>query len=222
MLVRVLLVDDHQQTRVSLRRQLERHGPLVVVGEASNGLDVLKLIEQVPADVLLLDIEMKGMSGLEVMRRFGEVATSIHVLSLSSCSDPAFIFEMLAYGVAGYLSKEDPIDVIVNAVCRVAGGERCQLSPSLWNILEQHKTLRSSWPFPRQERRQIRDVIRLVAAGYPDKQIAEHLKVPVKRVEEIIIQVRDALTLRDRAEVVAWGWAQGLVEPPSSIRASAS
>ncbi len=218
--VRLVLADDHKRTRVGLRRQLERHGQIVVVGEAADGKEVLRLIEQMPVDVLLLDIEMKGMSGLEVMKRLSQSATPVHVLSLSNYSDPTYIFEMLAYGVAGYLSKEDSIEVIVDAIYQVASGERCQLSPSLWNILKQHAASHSDRSFPRQVMRQDRDVVRLVAAGYPDQQIAEHLKMPVKNVEKTIIRVCDALAFRDRAEVVAWGWTLGLVDPPLSLQTS--
>ena len=213
-----MLADDHKRTRVGLRRQLERHGQIVVIGEAADGKEVLRLIEQMPVDVLLLDIEMKEISGLEVMKRLSQSATPIHVLSLSNYSDPTYIFEMLAYGVAGYLSKEDSIEVIVDAIYQVASGERCLLSPSLWNILKQHAAPHSDRPFPRRVMRQDRDVVRLVAAGYPDQQIAEHLEISVEDVEEVITQVGEALAFRDRAEVVAWGWALGLVDPPSSLQ----
>ena len=212
--VRVMLADDHQQTRAGLRRQLERHERIVVVGEAADGRDVLSLIEQVTLDVLLLDIEMKPMSGLDAMKQLSKMAPPFETLGLSNYSDPTYIFEMLAYGVAGYLSKEDPIDVIVEAIYQVADGKRCQLSPSLWTTLRQNAVSHPDLSFPPRIMKQARDVIRLVAAGYPDGHIAEHLKMPVRHVEEVLIQVCDALAFRDRAEVVAWAWAQGLLTPP--------
>lgn len=209
-----MLADDHQQTRAGLRRQLERHERIVVVAEAANGREVLRLIEQVTLDVLLLDIEMKPMTGLDVMQQLSRMAPPFETLGLSNYSDLTYIFEMLAYGVAGYLSKEDPIDVIVGAIYQVACGARCQLSPSLWPLLEQHAVSHPDLSFPPRITKQAGDVIRLVAAGYPDRHIAEHVKMPVEHVEELLIQVCDALAFRDRAEVVAWAWAQGLITHP--------
>lgn len=213
--VRIVLADDHAQTRTGLRRQLERSGRIRVVGEATDGSEVFALLETAPAQVLLLDIDMGRMSGLDVMKQLSLQVTPLRVLGLSNYNDPAYVFEMLAYGASGYLSKEDPIAIIVKAVCRVADGARCQLSPAVWAALKHHEAPLARWPLPRRAMLQTREVIRLVAAGYPNPHIAHMLDITEVQIEATITQATTALTLHDRAELVAWGWAQGLIDPPA-------
>lgn len=213
--VRVVLADDHEQTRTSLRRLLERSGPIIVVGEATSGREALRLLAQTPADVLLLDVDMSPMNGIDVMKRLSQTTLPIRVLGLSNYSDPAYVFEMLAYGAAGYLSKEDATDVIVDAVCRVAAGTRCQLSPTLWKTLRQRTSRLQEWPLEHDAPTNTHEVIRLIAAGYPDECIAERLDISVRTIEVIAHQVCKALAFQVRAELVAWGWRQGLVTPPT-------
>ena len=218
--VRVLLADDHKPTRTSLRRRIERSARIIVVGEAAGGRNTLLLVERTPADVLLLDVAMSPVNGLEVMRRLSEIATSVRVLGLSNYSDPTYVFEMLAYGAAGYLLKEDAADVIVDAVRCVAAGARCQLSPTLRTTLRPRTSSPTKWPVSHDTPTEAREVIRRIAAGYPNEQVAELLNVPIQTVEAVITQMCKALAFRDRTELVAWGWRQGLVVPPSRARST--
>jgi len=121
--IRVLLADDHAGVRRSIRRILESAADIEVVGEAGNGCEALRLVEDLEPDVLLLDMEMPGMKGVEVARRLRAAASTVCILVLSAYDDRQYIQGMLAIGAAGYLTKDELPSVLVQAMRRVTRGE---------------------------------------------------------------------------------------------------
>lgn len=122
MTTRVVLADDHQGMRESIRYLLEA-ADIEVVGEACNGLEALNLAENLTPDVLLLDIEMPGLKGIEVAQRLQAIKSPVRILILSAYDDKYYIEALLATGAAGYLIKGEPPQTIVKAVYNVANGE---------------------------------------------------------------------------------------------------
>lgn len=125
---RVVLADDHAAVRLGIRIILERAPDIAVVGEASDGFQALRLVEDLMPDVLLLDMEMPGLKGVEVAQRLKAVGSPVRILALSSYDDKQYILGLLATGALGYLVKEEAPEKIVAAVRGVARGERGWIS----------------------------------------------------------------------------------------------
>jgi DNA-binding NarL/FixJ family response regulator len=125
---RVVLADDHPIVRAGIRRLLEKAADIQVVGEASDGIEALHLVEDLDPDVLLLDVEMPGLRGTEVARRLQVAGSPVHILALSSYDDEQYIRGMLASGAAGYLTKEEAPQTLVHAVRRIARGDQGWIS----------------------------------------------------------------------------------------------
>ena len=126
--IRVALADDHQVVRIGVRSILEKAPDIVVVGEANNGMGALRLVAELAPDILLLDIEMPGMTGVEVARYLQANGSPVRVLALSAYDDAQYIAALLASGAAGYLTKDEAMEMIVDAVRGVARGEQGWLS----------------------------------------------------------------------------------------------
>jgi DNA-binding NarL/FixJ family response regulator len=122
--IRVVLADDHAGVRAYIRQILLREGGIEIVGEASNGVEAIYLVNHFSPDVLLLDMEMPVLGGVEVVRELCKVESPVQILALSAYDDKHYILEVLAYGASGYLTKDEAPQYIVEAVCRVAEGEQ--------------------------------------------------------------------------------------------------
>ncbi len=122
MSIRVLIVDDHAGVRALLRSLLKKASDIEVVGEAQNGIEALALVNRLKPDVMLLDIEMPGMTGIEVARELHARKTDVIILAVSAYNDRQYIFHMLSLGVAGYLVKEDVPKKLIPAIRDLAAG----------------------------------------------------------------------------------------------------
>jgi DNA-binding NarL/FixJ family response regulator len=126
--IRVVLADDHPFLRTGIRKILDKTPDIVVVGEASDGYQALQLVETLSPDVLVLDVEMPNMNGIQVARHLAAADSQVRVLVLSAHDDRAHIFGMLEAGVAGYLTKDEGPEALVTAVRGVAEGKDGWLS----------------------------------------------------------------------------------------------
>jgi DNA-binding NarL/FixJ family response regulator len=123
-LTRVLLADDHPRVRKGMRNLLQRIPDIEIVGEASNGLQAVEMVNQLSPDILLLDMEMPVMDGTEVASRLREMDSPVHILVLSAHDDQQYIKCMLDAGASGYLIKEEVPEKLIDAVKGVARGEK--------------------------------------------------------------------------------------------------
>lgn len=121
--VRILLADDHPSIRSGIRKLLEYEPEITVIGEAGDGKEALRLAQQLDPDILLLDIEMPLMTGIEVARRLKEVDSTIRILAISSHQDREYVMKMFETGVAGYLAKDEAADLLVEAIIQISQGE---------------------------------------------------------------------------------------------------
>lgn len=126
--IRVIIADDHTIMRVGIRNILSRSKDITVIGEASNGAEAIDLVNELQPDVLILDMEMPIMDGVEVARRMQAKKTPVRILVLSAYDDRQYILEMLRMGASGYLIKDEAPEVIVDAVLGIANGEEGWIS----------------------------------------------------------------------------------------------
>jgi DNA-binding NarL/FixJ family response regulator len=122
--VRVVLVDDHAVMRLGIRNLLSRSTDIQVIGEASNGLEALEAVENLHPDVLMLDMEMPIMDGVEVARRMRAADSPTKILAFSAYNDKFYVQSLLDMGASGYLTKDEDPSTIIEAVLRVADGEK--------------------------------------------------------------------------------------------------
>ena len=209
--IRIVLADDHPVVRRGIRSMLEKASDLVVVGEADGGEEALRLVEHLAPDVLLLDMEMPDISGLEVTRRLLADGSPVHVLALSAHDDEQYIFGLLDHGAAGYLTKDEAPSTIVEAVRGVARGEKGWISRRVANKLVRRKRMALEAATSALSDRE-REVLRLMGRGYNNTRIAETLFISEGTVKNHVTHIYDKLNLRTRAEAVAWAWQHGMME----------
>jgi len=135
MSIRVVIADDHPAVRQGVRRILAKYDDVEVIGEAETGEQAIHLVENLKPDVLLLDIELPDIKGFEVSRRLREADTSTRTLALSAYSSKNYIRGMLTFGAAGYLTKDEVPERIIQAVRSIASGQDGWLSPKAAAIL---------------------------------------------------------------------------------------
>jgi DNA-binding NarL/FixJ family response regulator len=119
-IIRVILADDHDLVRRGIRRMLEKSSNICVIGEASTGLQALQLVEQLKPDILLLDMEMPDLKGIQVARELRRNHVSVSIIVLSGCDDDHFVEEILRVGVDGYLNKSEPAEKIRETIYQVS------------------------------------------------------------------------------------------------------
>lgn len=215
--IRIVLVDDHPVVRAGIRTLLEQAPDLVVVGEAGDGTAALRLIADLAPDVLLLDMELPGLSGVEVARRLQAAGSPVRVLALSAHDDPYYIFGLLASGAAGYLTKDEAPQAIVEAVRGVARGEAGWLSRRVMaKVVRREQPVHQAGPLPLTSlSARERQVLRLVARGQDNEQIASTLNIAVGTVRTHVATIFSKLEVHKRSEAVAWAWQHGLMDESS-------
>ncbi len=210
--IRVVLAEDHALVREGIRALLQDLSGIEVVAEAGNGQDALRLIELHQPDVVLTDIAMPGLNGLEVAARAAKQFPDVRVIILSMHADEEYVWQALRAGAAGYLHKEsDPVELEL-AIRAAARGET-YLSPTIAKSFVEHSIQRvsqESTPFERLTPRQ-REILQLVAEGHTTKEIAHILSIGVKTVETHRAQLMDLLDIHDVAGLVRFAIRTGLV-----------
>ena len=201
--IRVLLADDHPVWRRGVRALIDAEPDMEVVSEAADGDDALAKIRSGGIDVAVLDMEMPRMSGVEVARRVQQEELPVRVLALSSYDDAAFVSGLLASGAAGYLTKEKPPALIIEAVRAVARGEgRWFVQPRLPHD-----------PAPDLSDRE-REVVTLLAEGHSNGTIAERLFISENTVRNHLANSYSKIGVTSAREAIAWAWRNGF-DPPS-------
>jgi DNA-binding NarL/FixJ family response regulator len=214
-MIRVLLADDHSLVRAGIRSLLNAMADVQVVGEASSGEEALALATREQPDIVLMDIAMKGITGLEAAVRMRQANPGVRVLILSMHSGEEYVLQALRAGAAGYLLKDAATGELELALRSVMRGESW-LSPAVSRqVVEGYVQRAGADATPDVLTARQREVLRLVAGGKSTKEIAFFLNLSVKTVETHRAQIMERLGIRDVPGLVRYALRTGLVPPDS-------
>jgi DNA-binding NarL/FixJ family response regulator len=207
--IRVLIVDDHPVVRTGIRNLLDPAVGISVVGEASTGSEALQMIESLQPQVVLLDMKLPDMSGIEVIKQIYETKSKSRVLGLSSYDDREFISQLLNYGASGYLLKEEVPEYIIDAVRGVAHGEAGWVSRKVAALLSQI-FLKDKEDGTDLTAREL-EVLRLVVDGKTNDQIGVSLGISVKTVENHLHAIFRKMGVISRVEAAVMAVRESLL-----------
>jgi DNA-binding NarL/FixJ family response regulator len=210
--ISVVLAEDHNLMREGLRALLEEMGDFKVVGQAQDGGQALDLVERLRPDVVVMDIAMPNLNGLEATARLRDALNPAHIIMLSQHHDEAYVIQALIGGAVGYLLKDAVVDELPLAIRAVVDGE-IYLSKALPRAqIEAALKDRESYlmPLERLTPRE-REVLQLVAEGNTNRQIASKLKISIKTVEKHRFNLMEKLGMRDVTALVRFAIANGIV-----------
>jgi NarL family two-component system response regulator LiaR len=207
MIIRVLIVDDHAVVRQGLRLLLDAQPGIEVVGEAPDGTMAVQMAQELHPTVLLVDLLMPSMSGVEVIRRVNELGLESKTLVLSSSLEDQLVKQALQAGANGYILKASRSSELVSAIERVAAGQPA-LDPAAAQVVMQQ--VRTGDPLQTLTARE-REVFELLARGLNNTEIAERLTVSEATVRTHIASLLDKLSLRDRTQVTIYALKRGII-----------
>jgi DNA-binding NarL/FixJ family response regulator len=212
--ISALIADDHGIVREGLRRLLESEPDIRVCAEASDGSEALELVDKHQPDVVILDITMPRLGGLETLQRLRAKLPEVKVILLSMHGDPTFIQSAIALGVDGYILKDGLAGEVIAAVRAVMTGGSYFSPPVAREIVDQARAPKriGSEPFTTLSTRE-REVLRLIAQGMSAKEIAGVLGISTKTVEAHRTSLMRKLGARKATELVRYALRKGLVEP---------
>ena len=198
--IRVVVADDHQVVRSGLQQLLATTPDILMVGAAANGVEVLAIVGELHPDVVLMDLSMPGIDGVEATRRLSVEYPASRVLVLTSFSDQTRILNALEAGADGYLLKDADPDDIAEAIRSVHRGES-PLDPKAARVLlESRRVRRETVPLTDRER----EVLGLVRDGLANKQIARRLGISERTVKAHLTSVFQRLGVSDRTQAALW------------------
>ncbi len=207
---KILLADDHTIVRQGLKLIISSHADLQVIGEAANGREVLELAEKLKPDVILMDVAMPELNGIEATRRLREVSPRTKVLVLSMHKEAVYVREILKAGARGYILK-DAIDTeLISAIQSVARGDG-YISPAISGTLLSDYRQNITNPLDLLSSRE-REVLQLIAEGKTNKEVATRLNLSVYTVDSHRGKIMEKLNLHSTGELVRFAMKQGLVD----------
>jgi len=214
-MTRILLADDQRIVRKALRCLLERESDLRVVGETSDGLEIVSLVERLKPDVLITDVAMPGLHGIEVTRRVREQAPGTGVVILSRYANEWYVTQALRSGAAGYVARQSDVADLVRAVRAVARGRRylgAPLSDDSIEVWLARAGRPAADPYNTLTSRE-REILQLVAEGYSSTAMARRLAISARTAEAHRANVMRKLRLRNQAALIHYALSRGLLAP---------
>jgi two-component system NarL family response regulator len=215
--IRVLLVDDHALFRRGLLLVLESEDGIEVVGEAEDGEEAIRKAEELAPDVVLMDVRMPRVSGIEATQRLAESLPTTRIIVLTVSDEEDDLYEAIKAGATGYLLKEISIEEVADAVRAVMQGQTL-ISPSMaskliaeFANLSKVASQRTSVPAPRLTDREL-DVLRLVAQGLTNREVAEQLFIAENTVKNHVRNILEKLHLHSRMEAVVYAVREKLLD----------
>jgi DNA-binding NarL/FixJ family response regulator len=213
MTIRILIADDHGVMRAGLRALLEDEPEIEVVGEASSGEDIIDLTEKLLPDIILMDIGMPGIDGIEATRRIKSAFSHIHILVLSVYEDESLLREAIRVGAAGYIIKRAAEDELISAIRVVSRGDM-YIHPAITRLLFsehtpeiQPKEVSLETLSPREL-----EVLGYLARGYTNREIAEALFISKRTVDTHRANIMGKLGLKNRIELIEYAKKYGLMD----------
>jgi DNA-binding NarL/FixJ family response regulator len=213
MIIKIILADDHSIVRDGIRSLLEKEPGFMVVGEAENGRKAVQQTLELRPDIVIMDISMPDLNGIEATRQITAQCPGIKIIALSMHADKRFVTEMLQAGVSGYMQKNCAFKNLVSAIRTVMVGQ-IYLTPAITGIVvEGFKDRLPATEAPTETKTlssKEREVLQLLAEGSSTKEIADRLKISVKTVDTHRQHIMDKLGLRSIAELTKYAIRAGL------------
>jgi len=207
---RVLVVDDQLLFRSGLVGLLQTDGRVDVVGQAAEGAEAVRLVGELNPDVVLMDLRMPGLDGVEASRQITAGYPGVRVLVVSGFGADSFVIDALKAGASGYLLKDSGIDAIVSSIVAVTAGESVMTQTIADRVL-QMLTMMPKQFYDGLTEREV-EILRLLAQGLANKQIAYRLRVSDKTIRNHISNVYRKLGISDRTQAVLYAVRKGLIE----------
>lgn len=212
---KVLIADDHVIVREGVRMILAKERDIEVVGEAGDGEEALQLVESARPDVVIMDISMPGMSGIEATQKVRERHPKVSVLALTMHEDESYVFQLLRAGAAGYVLKRAAAQDLVQAVRAAARGEAFLYPSVARKVVEDYlKRVEAGEDRERYDglTEREKEILTLIAQGLSNQQIAEKLYISIKTVQTHRAHILEKLGLHDRTELVRYAIRKGLIQ----------
>ncbi|MBM3118670.1 MAG: response regulator transcription factor [Chloroflexi bacterium] len=212
--IRVLIVDDHTLVRDGIRALLELVADIEVVGEATNGKEAIEKVEQLVPDVVLMDLAMPIMGGLEATRRIRKQFPETKVLALTQYDDSDYVIPVIEAGARGFVTKMAAFSELASAIQAVYGGDS-YLSPSAAAVLVQEYQQKTTVEGDKDPYQQLtdreREVLKLVVEGHTARQIADMLVISPKTVEWYKTSLMNKLNIRNKTDLIKFAIRKGII-----------
>ncbi len=209
--IRILLADDHVILRQGTRQLLEHESDMDVVGEASDGAEAVDLVTKLKPDVVIIDVAMPGMNGIEATKKIKEILPGTKILVLTGYDYDEYIFSLLEIGAAGYLLKDVSGDELVGAIRAVYNGEPVLHPTVMRKLMDRCKTMS-----PRQTETPVgvlsdreMEVLKLAVSGKNNKDIAETLNISLRTVQAHMRSIFNKIGVGSRSEAIVCGLKKG-------------
>jgi two-component system response regulator NreC len=213
--IKVLLADDHAIVREGVRMILGKEADIDVVGEAADGAQALEMVSKFRPQVVVMDISMPGMGGIEATQRIRTQNPEIQVLALTMHEDESYVFQLLRAGAAGYVLKRAAAQDLVQAVRAAAKGEAFLYPSVARKVVEDYlRRVERGEERERYDGLTVREkeILTLIAQGLSNQHIAEKLYISIKTVQTHRAHILEKLGLHDRTELVRYAIRKGLIE----------
>lgn len=211
MAIKVLIADDHAIVRAGLRTLITAEGDLNLIGEATGGLEAIEKVRQLSPDVLVLDISMPDMDGIEVLRRLRSEQAGCSILILTVHEDEALLREAVKLGAAGYIIKHAAESELINAIRSVIRGD-LYIHPKLIRSLLQteHKVVKDKTS-PQSLTFREQEILKLIVQGYTNKQVADELNISARTVEGHRANLTEKLGMHSRVDLLRYAREHELI-----------
>jgi two-component system response regulator NreC len=213
--IRLLVADDHKIFRQGITKLLEEESDLQVVGEAADGREAVKKATELKPDLVLMDIAMANLNGLEATKQIKKVLPETKVIMVTMHKNEEYILQSFQAGASGFILKEGAVEELVNAI-RSIHQDKSFLSPTISKTLidaylRKMETGKTETPFDLLTDRE-REVLQLIAEGYTNREVAKALFISVKTVEAHRAHIMQKLNIHDVAKLVKYAIQKGLVD----------
>ena len=208
--IKILVVDDHAIMRDGIRALLNLHDDIEIVGEASEGKEAVQKAEELAPDVIVMDIAMPGMDGLEATRRITKKNPAVKVMVLSQHDNKEYILSAIKAGVVGYVPKRALGSELVSAIRTIHQGESYLYPSAAAAVISDYLKGSAKEPYDRLTARE-REILKLIAEGYTSREIADKLFIALKTVLGHRTKIMEKLDLHNRSELIKYAIRKGLI-----------